>query len=168
MMRINDIKLFFENNVAKKTLTELSLDSSNNIPLINSNDEGYDFDNLNTPVIQRDKIKSSDTIYFKDDKIIFIEFKRGQKIPETHFRLKATESIINFYNYIYSENFTESLCIPNNLFEIYFVYNGDNISATALPYFRNIERKLKTQYNHLLSEYKIIESSEFKRIFNIT
>lgn len=166
MMRINDIEQFFEDNVVKKSLTELSLDSSNGISLLNSENESFDFDMLDMPVIHKDKIKTSDTVYFKDDKIIFVEFKRGQKIPETQFRLKATESVITFYNYIFTQNFQENLCFPNALFQIYFVYNKANISATALPFFANIERKLRIQYKHLLSEYHIIDSEKFESIFN--
>lgn len=166
-MRISEIEQFFKDNVGKKSLTELSLDDSNGISLLNSEIESFDFDTLDKPVIHKDKIKTSDTVYFKDDKIIFVEFKRGQKIPEIQFRLKATESIITFYNYIFSKNFTETLCFPSDLFQIYFVYNKDNISATALPYLRNIERKLGIQYKHIISEYHIIESDEFKTTFNI-
>ncbi len=166
-MRINDIEQFFETHVPKKTLSELSLDSNNNITLINSQNESFDFDNIDTPLIQRDKIKTSDTVYFKDGKIIFVEFKRGQKIPETDFRLKAMESIIVFYNYVFNNNFTDNLCFPSDLFEIYFIYNKNNISATALPYFSNLQRKFRTQFKHFISEYHIIESDEFIRLFNI-
>lgn len=166
-MRINDIEQFFEAHVPKKTLSELSLDSNNNITLINSQNESFDFDNIDTPLIQRDKIKTSDTVYFKDGKIIFVEFKRGQKIPETDFRLKAMESIIVFYNYVFNNNFTDNLCFPSDLFEIYFIYNKNNISATALPYFSNLQRKFRTQFKHFISEYHIIESDEFIRLFNI-
>ncbi|PXY41055.1 hypothetical protein DMB65_08835 [Flavobacterium cheongpyeongense] len=165
-MRINDIEQFFKGNVPKKTLTELSLDSNNNISLINSDNQSFDFDNIDTPIIQRDKIKTSDTIYFKNGKVIFIEFKRGQRIPETDFRLKAMESIVTFYNYVFNQNFTDNICFPNDLFQIYFIYNKDNISATALPYFRNLERKFRTQFKHFISEYHIIESDEFIRLFN--
>jgi hypothetical protein len=166
-MRINDIEQFFEDNVSKKSLTKLSLDSSNGLSLLTSENESFDFDTLDKPVFIKDKIKTSDTIYFKDDKIIFVEFKRGQRIPEIQFRLKATESIITFYNYIFAQNFQENLCFPSTSFKIYFVYNKTNISATALPFFANIERKLSIQYKHLLSEYHIIDSEKFERIFNI-
>lgn len=166
-MRINDIEQFFEHNVSKKSLTELSLDSSNGLSLLTSENESFDFDALDRPVFIKDKIKTSDTIYFKDDKIIFVEFKRGQRIPEIQFRLKATESLITFYNYIFAENFQENLCFPNTFFKIYFVYHKTNISATALPFFANIERKLRIQYKHLLSEYHIIDSEKFERLFNL-
>lgn len=166
IMRINEIELFFKENVAKKSLTELSFDCDNGISLLNSENQSFDFDTLDKPVIHKDKIKTSDTIYFKNDKIIFVEFKRGQKIPEIQFRLKATESIITFYNYIFTQNFQEKMYFPNTFFQIYFVYNKANISATALPFFANIERKLRIQYKHLLSEYHIIDSEKFERIFN--
>lgn len=167
-MRINDIEVFFEANVTKKPLRELSLDNTNNISLINSDYQTFDFDNINPPIIQRDKIKTSDTVYFKNGKIIFVEFKRGQRIPETDFRLKAMESIIVFYNYIFSKNFTDNLSFPSELFHIYFIYNKDNISATALPHFSNLERKFRTQFKHFISEYHIIERDEFIRLFHTT
>ena len=160
-MRINDIEEFFNENVTKKTITALSLDEKNNISLITSENVSFDFDSLDKPINTKDKIKSSDTLFFKDGKIIFVEFKRGAKIPEQQFRLKAIESILIFYNYIFANNFTENLYLPNDLFQIYFVYNKENISATALPYFSNIKRKLGIQYKHLISEYHIIDKDEF-------
>lgn len=167
MMRISDIEIFFEKNVEKKSLSELSLDSNNNISLINSTQVSFDFDKIDKPLIHRDKIRTSDTVYFKNGKIIFVEFKRGTRIPEMDFRLKATESIIVFYNYIFNSNFKESLQIPSELFHIYFVYNKNNISATALPFFSNVERKIRIQYQHLISEYHIIESEKFNALFII-
>lgn len=164
-MRINDIEQFFEANVSKKSLTELSLDNNNGLSLLNSEIKSYDFDDLDKPLVIKDKIKTSDTIYFKNGKIIFVEFKRGQKIPEIQFRLKATESIVSFYNYIFTQKFQEKLCFPNFYFEIYFIYDKYNISATALPYFSNIERKLRIQYKHILSEYHIIDIEKFEKIF---
>ena len=152
MIKVHDIKQFFEENVPKKTITELSYDKANGIPLINSTEQSFDFDNIYIPEIVKDKIKTSDTIYFKDNKIIFVEFKRGRKIPEQEFRLKATESILTFYNFIFSKDFKDNLCLPNNFFKIYFVYDKNNISSTALPTFRNTERKLRIQYKHLISE----------------
>ena len=101
-MRINEIEQFFEGNVRKKSLTDISLDKENKISVVSSAKEVFDFDSItNDNDINegtKEKIKTSDTIYFKDGKVIFVEFKRG-KISETDFRLKAIESIISFYNY---------------------------------------------------------------------
>ena len=167
-MRINDIQNFFEQNVPKKTITELSLDKTNKISLIESSAESFDFDNLCIPEIKNDTLKTADTIYFKDNKIIFVEFKKGAKIPEQQFRLKATESVLIFYNYIHSKNFIEPLTLPNNFIEIYFVYDKNSIRSTALFYFSNTKRKLKLLYKHLISDYHIIESNEFKNLFDIS
>ena len=146
-MRINDIEQFFEGNVPKKSLTEISLDKENNVSVVSSAKEVFDFDTIldNTDINEgtKEKIKTSDTIYFKDGKVIFVEFKRG-KISETDFRLKATESIISFYNYIFEKGFKEKLCFPSDLFQIYVVYDKRNTSLAArLPFFRNTERKLQ-------------------------
>ena len=166
-MRISDIEKFFEENVAKKTITELSLDGTNSISLIHSLTQSFDFDNLFIPEIAHDTLKTSDTLYFKDNKIIFVEFKRAGKIPEQQFRLKATESVLIFYNYIHSKNFKEPLTLPNNFIEIYFVYDKDKVASTALPFFSNTKRKLKLLYKHLISDYHIIDNNEFKNIFEI-
>ena len=166
-MRINDIEIFFEENVAKKTITELSFDGTNNVSLIQTLTQSFDFDNLFIPEITNDTLKTSDTLYFKDNKIIFVEFKRGGKIREQQFRLKATESVLIFYNYIHSKNFTEPLTLPNNFIEIYFVYDKDKVAMSALPFFSNTKRKLKLLYKHLISDYHIIDNNEFKNIFEI-
>ncbi len=171
MMRINDIEQFFEGNVPKKSLTEISLDKENNVSVVSSAKEVFDFDTIldNTDINEgtKEKIKTSDTIYFKDGKVIFVEFKRG-KISETDFRLKATESIISFYNYIFEKGFKEKLCFPSDLFQIYVVYDKRNTSLAArLPFFRNTERKLQIKYKHLFSKYQVIDNDKFQRIFKI-
>ncbi|KQB38991.1 hypothetical protein RCH33_2024 [Flavobacterium daejeonense] len=170
-MRINDIEQFFEGNVPKKSLTEISLDKENNVSVVSSAKEVFDFDTIldNTDINEgtKEKIKTSDTIYFKDGKVIFVEFKRG-KISETDFRLKATESIISFYNYIFEKGFKEKLCFPSDLFQIYVVYDKRNTSLAArLPFFRNTERKLQIKYKHLFSKYQVIDNDKFQRIFKI-
>ena len=96
-MNYNDIKAFFEDNVSKKQYRDLSLDSNNGKAIINSRKSNFDFDKINN------SIKTSDTIFFKSGKIVFVEFKRG-KISDEDFRLKATESIISFYKCILKIN----------------------------------------------------------------
>jgi hypothetical protein len=171
MMRINDIEQFFEDNVQKKSLTEISFDKENKISVVSSIKEVFDFDTIvdDTDINEgtKEKIKTSDTIYFKEGKVIFVEFKRG-RISETDFRLKATESIVSFYKYIFEKGFKENLCFPSDLFQIYVVYDKRNTSlAGRLPFFRNTERKLQIKYKHLFSKYQVIDNDKFQRIFKI-
>ncbi len=170
MMRINEIEQFFEGNVRKKSLTDISLDKENKISVVSSAKEVFDFDSItNDNDINegtKEKIKTSDTIYFKDGKVIFVEFKRG-KISETDFRLKAIESIISFYNYIFDKGFKENIFFPSDLFQIYVVYDKRNTSAAKLPFFRNTERKLQIKYKHLFSKYQVIDNDRFQRVFKI-
>lgn len=74
-MRVNDIRLFFEENVAKKTISEISWyeKKSEGVTLkqslIISNKQSFDFDIINQ------KIKTSDTVYFIENKIVlFLHF----------------------------------------------------------------------------------------------
>ena len=136
-IRIKDIENFFEENFPKKTFSLLSLDEENKISLIISEKLSFSFDE----VVKKEQkiIKTSDTIFFKTNKIIFVEFKSG-KIGNIEFRLKSIESIFSFYNYIYSNNFKESLIFPNDIFEIYFVYSKKSSSA-MLNTFAQIERE---------------------------
>jgi hypothetical protein len=159
MMRISDIEAFFNTEVQKKELREISFDKENNKSLINSTKPSFDFDVIN------DKIKTSDTIYFKDGKIIFVEFKNG-KISEKDFRLKATESIISFYNFIFEKGFKEMVCFPSDLFQIYVVYNK-NSSPSMLNTFSATEKKLQLQYKHFFSKYQVVDNENFKKIFGI-
>jgi hypothetical protein len=172
-MRINDIQEHFENYVPKKTLKEISWYEIkektiiNNIEeeiiitksLINSTKLSFDFDEINK------KIKTSDTVYFKDEKVIFVEFKSGG-IKKIDFRLKATESIISFYNYIYNKGFIENMCFPNSTFQIYFVYNTNSSSAAKVT-FSAVERELTSEYKHLFSKLKVIDNDRFQKIFKI-
>ena len=164
-MRINDIEEFFNENLDKKTLQDISWyeENVNGIliirNLINSTKLSFDFDQVNN------NIKTSDTIYFQNQKIIFVEFKSG-KIKKIDFRLKATESIISFYNYIFSNGFKENLIFPNDSFQMYFVYNR-NSSPSAQNTFAQVERELMIEYKHLFSKLKAIDDEKFKRIFGI-
>lgn len=159
-MRISDIESFFEENVLKKELKEISLDKENNVSLVNSNNKCFDFDKIN------EEIKTSDTIYFEKGKIIFVEFKRG-KIKDIDFRLKATESIISFYNFTFKNGFKENLCFPNDLFQIYVVYDRNNSSPTRTQAIVNTGRKLEKEYKHFFSKYQVIDSYKFQRRFKI-
>lgn len=159
-MRIDKIENYFEENVLKKELNEISFDKDNQISLINSKKTSFDFDLLN------DKIKTSDTIFFKNGKIIFIEFKRGS-IKDIDFRLKATESIISFYNYIFKNGFKEDLIFPTDSFQIYVVYDKNNSSPSKLNSFKATERKLKIEYKHLFSKYEVIDNDRFQKLFKI-
>lgn len=170
-MKFSEIEAFFEKNVIKKPLTDISYDKDNKISVVKSLKEVFDFDAIvdNEDIIEgtKEKIKTSDTIYFKDGKIIFVEFKSG-KISEPDFRLKATESIVSFYNYLFDKGFKDNLCIPNDLFQIYVVYDKRNCSlAGRLLFFRNTERKLQIKHKHLFSKYQVIDNDKFQKIFKI-
>lgn len=58
-MNFDKIAAYFEKNIVKKTLSELSLDKENNSSLVNSNLKHFDFDEINK------RIKTTDTIVFK-------------------------------------------------------------------------------------------------------
>jgi hypothetical protein len=160
MMRINDIEKFFNENVSKKGLSEISFDKDNQVSLINSPKPSFDFDLIN------DQIKTSDTIYFKNGKIVFVEFKRGT-IKDIDFRLKATESIISFYSYIFENGFKEKLCFPSDLFEIYVVYDKNNSSPTRTMAITATGRKLTKEYKHFFSKYQVIDNDRFQKLFKI-
>ncbi|MCI9843259.1 hypothetical protein [Flavobacterium pectinovorum] len=159
-MRINDIEKFFTDNVEKKELREISFDKDNQISLINSSKPSFDFDLINQ------QIKTSDTIYFKNGKIIFVEFKRGV-IKDIDFRLKATESIISFYSYIFKNGFKEKMCFPNELFEIYIVYDRNNSSPTRTMAISASGRKLTEEYRHFFCKYQVIDNDKFQKLFKI-
>jgi hypothetical protein len=165
MMRISEIEKFFDKNVSKKPLSEISWyeekvdDILIKRVLINSQKLSFDFDIINR------NIKTSDTVYFKDNKVIFVEFKSGG-IKKIEFRLKAIESIISFYNYVFNNGFIENLCFPNDVFQIYFVYNRTSSPAAQFT-FLEVEKSLRIEYKHLFSKLKVIDNNNFQRIFKI-
>lgn len=160
-MSFKKIETFFNDNISKKSLSDLSLDKENNSSLINSSKEHFDYDEINK------RIKTSDTLIFKSSKIIFVEFKKGGTIKDKDFRLKASESIISLINILIEEKIVKTVCFPTDLFQLYFVYDRNNITATQVNYFATVERKLKIEYKNLFSKYSIIPQDKFKKIFNI-
>lgn len=175
-MKINDIEAFFDLNVSKKELSEISWYEEKNDAnaiikkcLINSQKLSFDFDCINPkPKIKNTtsiEIKTADTVYFNSGNVIFVEFK-SSSIKKIDFRLKSTESIISFYNFIFKNGFTELMSFPNSTFQIYFVYNR-NCHPTRLQYFSLMERELSNEYKHLFSKLKVIDDYRFKKIFGI-
>lgn len=159
-MKIEEIEAFFKENVSQQKLNLISIDKETNLPVVNSSKLSFDFDLINT------RIKTSDTIYFKDGKIIFVEFKRG-KITKKDFRLKATESIISFLNYAHENKLLAQLCLPCDYFQIYFVYDKDTATAPKLFTFSEVEKGLKQEYKHLFSKLRVIDNYNFKKLFGI-
>ncbi|WP_337968608.1 hypothetical protein [uncultured Flavobacterium sp.] len=174
-MRINEIRDYFLANVNQKTLQEISWyeEKENEVlikkQLVNSQKLAFDFDTINPKTKTKNttsiEIKTADTVYFKEDKIIFVEFK-SSAIKKIDFRLKSTESIISFYNFIFKNGFTEQMSFPNSSFQIYFVYNRD-CHPTRLQHFSLMERELSNEYKHLFSKLKVIDHYRFKKIFGI-
>ena len=157
---IEEITNLFEKNVSTKPLNEISYDKDNGISLINSTQSCYDFDVLNH------QIKTSDTIFFEKNKIIFVEFKRG-KIKDLDFRLKAVESIISFYNYLFDSGLRYNLSIPNDIFQIYIVYDRNNSSPARIQAIVASGKKLEKEYRHFFSKYQVIDNDKFKKLFRI-
>lgn len=170
-MKIKDVENLFEKSVSKKALTFISLDKDNQKSLVDSTKLVFDFDEIvdSNDITEgtKEKLKTSDTIYFKNNKITFVEFKSGG-IGERDFRLKATESIISFYNFIHKNGIKDTLCFPNDTFEFYMVYDKKNpSSASRLNFFIATERKLQIKYKHLFSRYRIIDNVKFQKDFKI-
>lgn len=176
-MKISVIEKYFEENVIKKSLKEISWyeEKVDGIlikkHLINSQKQVFDFDQISdsSDIIEgtKEKLKTSDTIYFKNNKVIFVEFKSGG-IGERDFRLKATESIISFYNFIFKNGIKDKLCIPNDIFEFYMVFDKNNPNTSnRLNFFMATERKLQIKYKHLFSNYHIIDNDKFQKRFKI-
>lgn len=160
-MIYSDIEKYFSENVPQKNYSELSIDKESESSLISSSKKSYDFDELNT------KIKTSDTIIFNSKKISLVEFKNGDKIKEIDIRLKCSESIMSFLNFILEEQVVETLCFPSQFFQFYLVFNRKKINASQVNHFGNIQRKLQKEYSNFYSKVVIINQDQFKRVFRI-
>ena len=168
-MNFKSIETYFEKNIEKKTITQLSYDDANNSSLIISNKEKFNFDKVNN------EIKTSDALFFEKYHIIFIEFKNG-KIGDIDLRLKASESIIAMTKFLIENNLIDNFCFPSDVFQFYLVYNSKIIdkktgwqttSSTRIIEFGKLERKLKLQYKYILSKYRILNQDQYNKRFNI-
>lgn len=171
-MDYSTIEKHFSSNVLLKTFTELSYDKESDSSLIISDNKSYDYDSIN------ENIKTSDTVIFKSGKITFVEFKKGKKredgkksktkkIKEPDIRLKSTESIISFIDYILKKNISETICFPCNLFQFYLVYDRTKSDPSQVIHFGNLERKLQKQYSKFYSKFSILPQDRFKKIFKL-
>jgi hypothetical protein len=160
-MSYNNIEEFFVNNVDKKSFTELSLDKESKKSLINSVKDSYDFDQLNF------KIKTSDTIIFNLGKISLVEFKNGVNISEKEIRLKCSESIISFANFVLDKNVVKTICFPCHFFQFYLVFNRKKINASKVIHFGSIQRKLQKEYSNFYSKIVILNQDQFKKVFRL-
>jgi hypothetical protein len=154
-MRINEIEQLFEKTVSKIKLREASIDSANSTSLIDSEELVFNYDSL------KGSIKSSDTIFFKENKIIFVEFKNGN-IKLIDFRLKATEGLMTFIKHLKKEDQSLNICFPNNFLEIHYVYNDARTPSTKLEEFNKIIRLLEKEYLGTYSKLKLVKASDFK------
>ncbi|WP_428742587.1 hypothetical protein [Tenacibaculum sp.] len=160
-MIYSDIEKYFSENVPQKNYSELSIDKESENSLINSSKESFDFDELNT------KIKTSDTIIFNTEKISLVEFKNGDKIKEVDIRLKCSESIMSFLNFILEEKVVETIYFPSQFFQFYLVFNRKKINASQVNHFGNIQRKLQKEYSNFYSKIVILNQDQFKKVFRI-
>lgn len=82
-----DVESFFDQNAKKRSFSELSLNKHNNQPLVNCEKKGYDYEELVMVTLKQSSFKMVDSVFIKDDKIYFIEFKGGfiQKINTNTF-----------------------------------------------------------------------------------
>lgn len=87
-INIEDFLKNYNNKLFFKTLKELS--EGSNGCLVNSEEMGYNFDEISKSLLRGSKLKSADSIVVKKDVIYFIEFKTG------------FEKIINIKNFDYS------------------------------------------------------------------
>lgn len=154
-MKINDIEQLFEKTVPKIKLKEASIDSANSTSLVYSEELVFNYDSL------KGSIKSSDTIIFKEDKIIFVEFKNGN-IKLIDFRLKATEGLMTLIKHIKKMDESLKICFPNDYLEIHYVYNDTKTTSTKLEEFNNIIRLLGKEYLGTYSKLKLVKASDFK------
>jgi len=75
-------------------LKELSLDSANNVAMVNRGERFHNYDRMADIVYRgENKPKTPDMIYFKRDTLVFVEFKNGKIGPATReqIKLKAIE-----------------------------------------------------------------------------
>jgi hypothetical protein len=153
-MRIEDIEQFFEGTVPKITLRKASEDTANGISLIDSEELVFNYDSL------KGSIKSSDIIYFKQDKVIFVEFKNGN-IKPIDFRLKATEGLMTFIRHIKKKAPPLNVCFPNDCLEIHYVYNDATTTSTRLEEYNRTIKLLGNEYAGAYSKLKMIKASDF-------
>ena len=82
-----DVKSYFDSKAKKRSFSELSLNKQSKKPLVDSENEGYDYEDLVQNTLKLNSFKMVDAVFINDDKIYFFEFKGGfiQQINTNNF-----------------------------------------------------------------------------------
>lgn len=148
-----DVESYFDNNAKKRSFSELSLNKQNNQPLVNSENEGYDYEDLAKNALKQDSFKMVDAVYIKDDKIYFIEFKGGfiQQIntntfDHTKWRCVFEDRYCKEGAEFFKENQKLKISqlldsVKGKLLETYFVFN-----RIIIPQCTNVDKSYKVYY----------------------
>jgi len=138
---IDLIKGIFEDNFTdyKKTLTQLSYDKDNKESLCNNNGSLYfDYDKIAEKYYENVPA-TPDIIHFKDDNIIFIEFKNGKISRDSDKRklkLKGIEGAFIVLHEIVSRELSGQAITFEQLFSVkkqYIIVYNSNKNTRTVP-----------------------------------
>lgn len=172
-----DIRLYLENQHSDKikSLKDISYDSANGEYLSNLTEQCMDYDKVIANICCGDTLASADAIYFKDNKICFIEFKNGKifdgsgKEQRRQIKLKITEgSCIGLYEIARLAGMNMDFGDIINIEKMYLVvYNQDKLSTNAdkIRAHMNSKLGLLIYKGTFLNEIEIVNSTTFDRVF---
>jgi hypothetical protein len=126
----------------KNDVTTLSLDDDNAVSLCYSERRFFDYDAIVQQIAQiesEDSLSSSDIIHFKENKVIFIEFKNGKIDSKTkkELKIKGIEGgFIALYKAVKrvdsSASFNDIVVIPKEYCIVYNSQRNPNSRITAI------------------------------------
>lgn len=67
-----DVKSYFDSKAKKRSFSELSLNKQSKKPLVDSENEGYDYEDLVQNTLKLNSFKMVDAVFINDDKIYFL------------------------------------------------------------------------------------------------
>lgn len=132
MITTDIIMTYFESTYGsyKKSFRDISYDTENDVYLVSSVVNAFDFDDIVKCMCTGENVsRSPDGLIFKDDRVLFYEFKNsacnGTK-QKVGLKLKAIEGLLKFYNII--KNIYPEIsysCLQNLPIEYYLVYSNE-------------------------------------------
>lgn len=173
MTKQKNIEKLFETNVSKASFEELCKEENTGNSMISSKKLSFKYDNISQD------IKTSDTIFFSDDKIEFIEFKdvnssklSGKNKREfiRQLRLKAIESYISLYNFLNDNSYPISKDEVSNLaLHYYFIFNKEQFKTKPLLLntFSAAQIRWTKQYSRFFNKISFLDHETFVKKFKI-
>jgi hypothetical protein len=167
LTRMIDFNFINKFSLPLESLSKLSYDSTNSFSVVDKSINWFNFDNASNS-----KMKTFDSLYYVNNKLIFAEFKNSKPLFKEFLlklKLKFHESISCFFLKATNVNptftFNDFILVDK---EFYYVFSKIKSSPSDLMHYKMNNRIWSTQYESIYNcKIFFVDNIEFERVFGL-